>query len=431
MRYVIAIFIAFIISGCASKKLDYEIKEVEFYTPSWYKDFNQTTLNKLIDLAMKNSEDLSKAALNLEIAMLNANVASDGYIPSFGGEIGASSSRDISRSDGFSSGFNSKFNISYELDIFGKIYDRYKSKEWLWAASRSTLENLRLTIINQVANIYFNILYLNDSLRSLNQNLDNAKMLDELVRIKYENGKEEFLSIKQSSQNILRIQNQIQSTQRSLELNYESLKNLTRSDMRFDELSLSEVGFVGIGGFDIGELSNRPDINEAIANLNSSFYQYRLSQKDLLPTFSLGASLSDGDSKFKNSFDFNQFGGVLSFSLPFLDYYKLKKYIKISELEFNKLRLSYEQTLKNAINEVIKYINFYQTDSKTYENLIVMRNDQAKIVEIYKSKYDEGSAELKDLLEAQDSLISTQISLINQKFELLNDELSYYKAIAK
>ncbi|MCR8678328.1 MULTISPECIES: TolC family protein [Campylobacter] len=431
MRYVIAIFIAFIISGCASKKLDYEIKEVEFYTPSWYKDFNQTTLNELIDLAMKNSEDLSKAALNLEIAMLNANVASDGYIPSFGGEIRANSSRDISRSDGFSSGFNSKFNISYELDIFGKIYDKYKSKEWLWVASRSTLENLRLTIINQVANIYFNILYLNDSLRSLNQNLDNAKMLDELVRIKYENGKEEFLSIKQSSQNILRIQNQIQSTQRSLELNYESLKNLTRSDMRFDELSLSEVGFVGIGGFDIGELSNRPDISEAIANLNSSFYQYRLSQKDLLPTFSLGASLSDGDSKFKNSFDFNQFGGVLSFSLPFLDYYKLKKYIKISELEFNKLRLSYEQTLKNAINEVIKYINFYQTDSKTYENLIVMRNDQAKIVEIYKSKYDEGSAELKDLLEAQDSLISTQISLINQKFELLNDELSYYKAIAK
>ncbi|MEE3743966.1 TolC family protein [Campylobacter porcelli] len=431
MRYVIAIFIAFIISGCASKKLDYEIKEVEFYTPSWYKDFNQTTLNELIDLAMKNSEDLSKAALNLEIAMLNANVASDGYIPSFGGEIRANSSRDISRSDGFSSGFNSKFNISYELDIFGKIYDKYKSKEWLWVASRSTLENLRLTIINQVANIYFNILYLNDSLRSLNQNLDNAKMLDELVRIKYENGKEEFLSIKQSSQNILRIQNQIQSTQRSLELNYESLKNLTRSDMRFDELSLSEVGFVGIGGFDIGELSNRPDINEAIANLNSSFYQYRLSQKDLLPTFSLGASLSDGDSKFKNSFDFNQFGGVLSFSLPFLDYYKLKKYIKISELEFNKLRLSYEQTLKNAINEVIKYINFYQTDSKTYENLIVMRSDQAKIVEIYKSKYDEGSAELKDLLEAQDSLISTQISLINQKFELLNDELSYYKAIAK
>ena len=268
-------------------------------------------------------------------------------------------------------------------------------------------------------------------MRSLKQNLDNAKMLDELVRVKFDNGKEEFLAIKQSSQNILKIQNQIQSTQRSLEQNYESLKNLTRSDMRFDELSLSEVEFVGIGEFEISELSNRPDINEAISNLNASFYQYRLSQKDLLPSLSLGASLSDDDSKFKNSFDFNQLGGVVSFSLPFLNYYKLKKHIKISELEFNKLKLSYEQTLKNAINEALKYINFYQTDNITYKNLIVMRDDQAKIVEIYQSKYNEGSAELKDLIEAQNNLISIQISLINQKFELLNDEISYYKAIAK
>ncbi|MCI5540453.1 MAG: TolC family protein [Campylobacter lanienae] len=431
MRYMIAIFIAFMISGCASKKLDYEIKDVEFYTPKWYKDFNQTTLNELVDLAMKNSENLNIAALNLEIAMLNSNVASDGYIPSLSGEIGANSSRDIGINDEFSSRFNSKFSLSYELDIFGKIYDNYKSKEWLWSASRSTLENLRLTIINQVANSYFNILYLNDSLRSLKQNLDNAKMLDELVRVKFDNGKEEFLAIKQSSQNILKIQNQIQSTQRSLEQNYESLKNLTRSDMRFDELSLSEVGFVGIGEFEISELSNRPDINEAISNLNASFYQYRLSQKDLLPSLSLGASLSDDDSKFKNSFGFNQLGGVVSFSLPFLNYYKLKKHIKISELEFNKLKLSYEQTLKNAINEALKYINFYQTDNITYKNLIVMRDDQAKIVEIYQSKYNEGSAELKDLIEAQNNLISIQISLINQKFELLNDEISYYKAIAK
>ena len=95
MRYMIAIFIAFMISGCASKKLDYEIKDVEFYTPKWYKDFNQTTLNELVDLAMKNSENLNIAALNLEIAMLNTNVASDGYIPSLSGEIGANSSRDI------------------------------------------------------------------------------------------------------------------------------------------------------------------------------------------------------------------------------------------------------------------------------------------------------------------------------------------------
>ncbi|MBO5063946.1 MAG: TolC family protein [Campylobacter sp.] len=431
MRYIIVIFIAIIFGGCASKKLDYEIKDVEFYTPQWHKDFNQTTLNELIDLALKNNEDIGVAVLNLEVAMLNAGIASDGYIPSMSGEIGANSSRDIGKSDEFSSKFNSKFSLSYELDIFGKIYDNYKSKKWIMHSSRLTLDNLRLTIISQVANSYFNILYLNDSLRSLRENLDNAKMLDDIVKVKFENGKEELLAIKQSSQNILKIQNQIHSTQRLLESNYESLKNLTRSDKRFDELSLDGVEFIGISQFDVGELSNRPDINEAVAKLNSSFYEYRLSQKELLPSLGLGANLSDSDKEFKNSFDFNQLGGVVSFSLPFLDYFKLKKHIKISELEFNKLKFSYEKTLKNAINESLKYLLFYQTDKATYDNLAVMASDQAKIVAIYKSKYSEGSAELKDLLEAQNNLISAQISLLNQKFELLNDELSYYKAIAK
>lgn len=431
MRYIFTIFICILISGCASKKLDYEIKDVEFYTPQWYKDFNQTMLNNLIDMALKNNEDIGVAALNLEIAMINAGIASDKFIPSMSGEIGANSSRDISKSDEFSSSFNSKFSLSYELDIFGKIYDSYKSKEWLWSASRSTLENLRLTIINQVANGYFNILYLNDSLRSLEANLNNAKMLDNIVTLKYENGKEELLAIKQSEQNILKLQNQIYSTKRSLELSYESLKNLTRSEVRFDELSLSGVEFVGISEFDISKLSNRPDISEAVAKLNSSFYEYRLSQKNLLPSLSLGASLSDSDKEFKNSFNFNQLGGILSFSLPFLDYFKLQKHIKVSELEFNKLRLNYEKTLKNAINEALKYINFYQNDKITYDNLAIMMENQDKIVNIYKNKYQEGSVELKDLLEAQNNLISAQISLLNQKFELLNDELGYYKAVAK
>ena len=183
--------------------------------------------------------------------------------------------------------------------------------------------------------------------------------------------------------------------------------------------------------FDISELSNRPDISEAVAKLNSSFYEYRLSQKDLLPSLSLGASLSDSDKEFKNSFEFNQLGGILSFSLPFLDYFKLQKHIKVSELEFNKLRLNYEKTLKNAINEALKYINFHQNDKITYDNLAIMMENQDKIVNIYKNKYQEGSVELKDLLEAQNNLISAQISLLNQKFELLNDELGYYKAVAK
>ncbi|WP_168236793.1 TolC family protein, partial [Campylobacter fetus] len=178
-------------------------------------------------------------------------------------------------------------------------------------------------------------------------------------------------------------------------------------------------------------LKNRPDINEAISNLNASFYDYKVSEKNLYPSVSIGASLSDSDSKFSDSFGFNILGGTLNINLPFLDYSRLKKQINISEAQFKKNVLTYEKTLSNAVNEVIKYVNYYEGDKQRYENMQNIKKEREMIVAIYESKYSEGKAELKDLLEAKNSLISVQNMLLNQKYRLLNDELSYYKAIAK
>ncbi|WP_318010185.1 hypothetical protein [Campylobacter fetus] len=80
---------------------------------------------------------------------------------------------------------------------------------------------------------------------------------------------------------------------------------------------------------------------------------------------------------------------------------------------------------------MIKYVNYYEGDKQRYENMQNIKKEREMIVAIYESKYSEGKAELKDLLEAKNSLISVQNMLLNQKYRLLNDELSYYKAIAK
>ncbi|AGZ81618.1 TolC family protein [Campylobacter fetus] len=432
MKNIIFVLFSLIFIGCASKSLEYNVKNINFYEPSWYKDFNQTTLNNLVNLSLKNSEDINIAVLNLEIAMLKAGLIRDDFFPTPSGKFGASTNKDIKTSSGWKNGFSSEFALSYEVDIYGKIFDNYEARDWEAKASQSTLENLRLTIINSVTDTYFNILYLNDAIRNLKQNLENLNMLDKLVLTKYELGKEEILSVRQSRQNILDLQNQILSNIRELETSYEIIKNFTRSDIKFDDLSLSNVQNSDISlDIDFAILKNRPDINEAISNLNASFYDYKVSEKNLYPSVSIGASLSDSDSKFSDSFGFNILGGTLNINLPFLDYSRLKKQINISEAQFKKNVLTYEKTLSNAVNEVIKYVNYYEGDKQRYENMQNIKKEREMIVAIYESKYSEGKAELKDLLEAKNSLISVQNMLLNQKYRLLNDELSYYKAIAK
>ncbi|AII14946.1 TolC-like outer membrane efflux protein [Campylobacter iguaniorum] len=432
MKNILVILLGFLFAGCAAKSLNYEVKEVSFYEPVWYIDFNQSTLNSLVKTALKNNEDVNVAALNLRQALLKAGVAKDDLFPTAQAGAKATTQRDISTSNDWKNGFSSNFSLSYELDIFGKILDNYDARLWDAKTSELDLQNLKLTIVNSVVDTYFNILYVNDVVRNLELNLENLKSLDELVRLKYELGKEEILSVRQSKQNILNVQNQLLSQKRAQESNYEILKNLTRSEILLDKFSLEAVQTTDIGlEIKFEELGKRPDINAAISKLNSSFYDYKISEKNLYPSVSLGASLSDSASKFSDSFGFNILGGNLNINLPFLDYSRLKKQINISELEFRKNVLGYEKTLSNAANEVIKYVGFYDIDKKRYLNFEQIKEHNQKIVEIYENKYDFGRVELKDLLEAKNALISAQNSLLNQKYLLLNDELNYYKSIAK
>ncbi|ALV24774.1 TolC-like outer membrane efflux protein [Campylobacter iguaniorum] len=432
MKNILVILLGFLFAGCAAKSLNYEVKEVSFYEPVWYIDFNQSTLNSLVKTALKNNEDVNVAALNLRQALLKAGVAKDDLFPTAQAGAKATTQRDISTSNDWKNGFSSNFSLSYELDIFGKILDNYDARLWDAKTSELDLQNLKLTIVNSVVDTYFNILYVNDVVRNLELNLENLKSLDELVRLKYELGKEEILSVRQSKQNILNVQNQLLSQKRAQESNYEILKNLTRSEILLDKFSLEAVQTTDIGlEIKFEELGKRPDINAAISKLNSSFYDYKISEKNLYPSVSLGASLSDSASKFSDSFGFNILGGNLNINLPFLDYSRLKKQINISELEFRKNVLGYEKALSNAANEVIKYVGFYDIDKKRYLNFEQIKEHNQKIVEIYENKYDFGRVELKDLLEAKNALISAQNSLLNQKYLLLNDELNYYKSIAK
>lgn len=432
MKNILIILLGFLFIGCASKSLNYEVKEVSFYEPVWYMDFNQSTLNSLVKTALKNNEDVGVAALSLRQALLKAGVAKDDLFPTLSAGAKATSQRDISISNDWKNGFSSNFSLSYELDIFGKILDNYDARLWDSSTSELDLQNLKLTIVNSVVDTYFNILYVNDVVRNLELNLENLKSLDELVSLKYELGKEEILSVRQSKQNILNVQNQLLNQKRAQESNYEILKNLTRSEILLDKFSLDKVQTTDIGlEIKFDALSKRPDINAAISKLNSSFYDYKVSEKNLYPSISLGASLSDSASKFSDSFGFNILGGNLNINLPFLDYSRLKKQIDISELEFRKNVLGYEKALSNAANEVIKYVGFYDIDKKRYLNLEQIKEHNQKIVEIYENKYDFGRVELKDLLEAKNALISAQNSLLNQKYLLLNDEINYYKSIAK
>ena len=444
MKYIFLTFLAFFMTACATKAINYDPKYIKRdYNATWQYNFNIAELDSLIAEALKNNEDLETASLNLYQAMLRANIALSDLAPTPSASTRASSNRDIKAGGASARSFTADVSLSWELDIFGRIYDGYESARFGAIASSLSLEDVRESLVNSVISAYFNILYLNEQKANLLLNYENMLKLHEIVKIKESLGREEPLALSQSAENLLSLQNSLNNADKDLNASFESLKNLTRTQFlpstKISEISLpkADLGTISAENNDdklniswLSRLSSRPDVNMALAQLNAGFYDYKASQKDFLPRINLGGSLSSSSDKISDAYTFNLLSGNVSISLPFLNFYKLRQNLKISEAEFNKLRLNYEKTLANAINEALRFASDYELDSSSLvnsENIIIQRE---KILAIYEQKYSLGRAELKDLLSAQNDLLSAKNSLANMKYQVLRDLIGFYKASA-
>ncbi|MDY4829397.1 MAG: TolC family protein [Campylobacter sp.] len=444
MKYIFLIFLAFFMTACATKAINYDPKYIKRdYNATWQYNFNIAELDSLIAEALKNNEDLETASLNLYQAMLRANIALSDLAPTPSASTRASSNRDIKAGGASARSFTADVSLSWELDIFGRIYDGYESAKFEAIASLLNLEDVRESLVNSVISAYFNILYLNEQKANLLVNYENMLKLHEIVKIKESLGREEPLALSQSAENLLSLQNSLNNADKDLNASFESLKNLTRTQFlpsaKISEISLpkADLGTISAENNDgelniswLSRLSSRPDVNMALAQLNAGFYDYKASQKDFLPRINLGGSLSSSSDKISDAYTFNLLSGNVSISLPFLNFYKLRQNLKISEAEFNKLRLNYEKTLANAINEALRFASDYELDSRSLLNSENIITEREKILAIYEQKYSLGRAELKDLLSAQNDLLSAKNSLANMKYQVLRDLIGFYKASA-
>ena len=442
MKYIFLAFLAFFMTACAT--LNYDPKDIKRdYNATWQYNFNIAELDSLIAQALKNNEDLETASLNLYQAMLRANIALSDLAPTPSASTRASSNRDIKAGGASARSFTADVSLGWELDIFGRIYDAYESARFEAIASLLNLEDVRESLVNSVISAYFNILYLNEQKANLLLNYENMLKLHEIVKIKESLGREEPLALSQSAENLLSLQNSLNNADKDLNASFESLKNLTRTQFlpstKISEISLPKADLCTISAENndgelniswLSRLSSRPDVNMALAQLNAGFYDYKASQKDFLPRINLGGSLSSSSDKISDAYTFNLLSGNVSISLPFLNFYKLRQNLKISEAEFNKLRLNYEKTLANAINEAVRFASDYELDSQSLVNSENIITEREKILAIYEQKYSLGRAELKDLLSAQNDLLSAKNSLANMKYQVLRDLIGFYKASA-
>ena len=443
MKKISIILAAFLLGGCAVTQINENYEQILLKEDAsadikinreWWTGYGQARLNELIGLALKNNIDLAKSAIAVNKALAQAGVLQSDLVPSFNANLGAQTDKNIKTGGSWSESYKSGISLSYEIDLWRKLANSADAAMWEANATKYDLEAARLALINSVADAYFEAKYQKESINLYEKTLKNYEELEAIVKAKFELGKEEELSLKQVKSSVISAKNRILNASKSLDAAEKTLRNLLNVRPEFElNLSgnLSDIQPQGVNlNVPLYVIGARPDLQAAVSRIKEALLGVKVSEKNFYPSITVGAGLSGSGDSASEGLKLNFLSGNIAINLPFLNYSKLKSKLKISELEFETMKLNYAQTLTTALNEIDAGYKNLQKDEAVLRNLNENLRNLSSISDIYKLKYDYGKTELKNYLEAQNSLLEGRIGVLAQKYKILQDEIGIYKAAA-
>jgi tolC protein len=445
MKKISIILAAFLLGGCAVTQINENYEQILLKDDAnltanfrlereWWRGYNELALNELISLALKNNIDLAKSAIAVNKALAQAGVLQADLVPSFNANLGAETGKNIKTGGSWNESYKSGISLSYEIDLWRKLANSADATMWEANATKYDLEAARLALINSVVDAYFEAKYQKESINLYEKTLKNYEELEAIIKAKFELGKEEELSLKQVKSSVISAKNRILNASKSLDAAEKTLRNLLNVRPEFElNLSgnLSDISPQGVNlNVPLYVIGARPDLQAAISRIKEALLGVKVSQKSFYPSITVGAGLGGSGDSASEGLKLNFLSGNIAINLPFLNYSKLKSKLKISELEFEAMKLNYAQTLTTALNEIDANYKNLQKDEAVLRNLNENLRNLSSISDIYKLKYDYGKTELKNYLEAQNSLLEGRIGALAQKYKILQDEIGIYKATA-
>lgn len=437
---------ALLTAGCATlpqypadtaAELNYtqEIRSRYQASSEWWKQYNSPDLNGLIDMALENNPDYLKAAININKELYNLSLATSDLFPTLSGNLSTSAQRRIDTGDGFSNSFSGEAGLSYEVDLYGKIRNLHSAQEFEYQATVMDKETARLSLINSVVDLYFNLEYLQNTIDVTKKNIRAYEGIRNITEAKYKNGKADDLEYLESKQSLLSEQNRLleyETQFKEMETSLKNILNIRQEDslnIKFGDILKQQTLGINLD-VPLAVLANRPDLLASQYRLEKAFKTLEAENKNWYPGISLKGALGSSSDKARTTFDFPYILGSVGVDLPFLDWNRVKNNVKLSEADYQIAAIDFKDTLNQAVNEVAYYYFAYGKATESYKNIDENYRNSTKITRYYEDRYNNGKTEFRDYLEAIYSENALRKNLIQQKYQIIKYENYVYKAMA-
>ncbi len=460
----------YILSGCSlfshpkkiavkiPKKFKYAVKAGNIPVKNdWWKNFRDKQLDILVDEAVKNNLNYLIAVKNIQVAETYVSQNESNLFPVVNFSFSATRNKLPGYETSIFSGKGSSgtpstviynlnqagLNASYELDVWNQVNNAVKQARANAAVSKEDAGVVKLTLISNVAQAYFQISALEKSADNLKKQYTAEKEILNLNVIQYKDGLIDAEPVETAKTNLEILKTELNDSIKLQDITKNTLAYYlgkfpekfkfktnpkTRNINGYNDINYSKLIPPNIPS---EILTQRPDVKEAEYNVLSYAYAKKESLANFFPVFNLTGNYGYASPGLNNFI--TDTNSVWNFGLdilaPIFNYKTNISIYKRSKLQYQQAVLNYRNAIINAFSETDSALAAYKRDYKILKSYKNNFNYSKKLFYIYKIQYKAGISSRITYLTYKLDMLNAEYNLINQTLLLREDVIGVYNAL--
>jgi NodT family efflux transporter outer membrane factor (OMF) lipoprotein len=417
----------------------------------WKNFFKDQNLVDLIDIALKNNQELLITLQEIEMAKNDIRIRKGAFLPSV--RLGAGAGIDkVGRYTSQGAGdasteimpetempdpltdFKIAAYANWEVDIWKKLRNSKKAAVSRYLATVEGKNFVMTNLIAEVADSYYELEGLDSQLEIVRQNIELQKNALEIVKVQKDAARATELAVQKFQAEVLSSQNR----------EYEILQSSKEVENKINfllgrypqEIKRSKTDFLTLkpeivnAGIPSQLLANRPDIKQAELELAAAKLDVKVARAEFYPSLDIAAGI--GLNAFKPSYLFTLPESLL-YSLagdiagPLINRNAIKAEFNNANARQLQALYNYDRTILNAYLEVATQMSKINNLQKSYELKSKQVEALNKSIDISNDLFKSARVDYFEVLMTQRDALETKLELVETKKEQLNAVVHVYR----
>lgn len=440
-----------------------DTQNAELRTVQWWKQFNDPTLNSLVEAANQQNLDIEAAGLRILQARMVygiSNALSYPQVQVISGQLAKIYTDDKSYNNAAMS-----FDAGWEMDVWGKYARGVESAEAALYASIASYNNITVSITAEVARNYVNYRTFQERVLLSQRNIQIQERVVEITQVQYDSGNVTELDVQQAKSQLYSTQSALPSLQigmrqarnalavllgilpseinailgsgdisaRIAHLTQYDINDSKRASANNENYSLVPTPPAIDPSIDASLVLRRPDLQVAELQARAQSAQIGVAESALYPSFSLFGSIGVNSTE-ESSTSFSLSDSLTlavgpSFSWNIFQYGRVKNNIRLEDARFQETLTNYNKKVLLAIQEVSNSLSSYQFYLTQKALRLKAVKASVRAFNISMTQYDNGQINFERLLSSVEQMIRSEDSHAQTKGNIANQVVALYKSL--